>query len=299
MHDSHPLPGTDVLAAGLRVHVVRHGASTHDGRPGLPLVLLHGMPTSSYLWHDVMRDLEKAHPMVAPDLLGFGRSERPARRERYALEAQARLMLQVLDELGLQQAVLVGHDLGGTVAVHMTALAPERVAGLVLCHSPLHPETWPSPPVLPLMVPGFRHAYVRVLQQFPRLAGRLVARVMRAECEPAELRHYVSPLLGTEGGRGLLDFVNAIDLDAAALAWSEVRSIAPPTLVLWGEDNHLLSAAYGRRLALDVPGAAWVPISGGCQLLPQDRPERVAEEIAAFAAELAPAAVDLSADARS
>ncbi|MDX6208965.1 MAG: hypothetical protein QOF82_1900 [Frankiales bacterium] len=296
MHDTHPLPGTDVLAAGLRVHVVRHGAATH-AQPGLPLVLLHGLPTSSYLWHDVMRDLERSHPMVAPDLLGFGRSERPARRERYALEAQARLMLLVLDELGLDRVVLVGHDLGGTVAVHMTALAPERVAGLVLCHSPLHPETWPSQPVLPLMVPGLRHAYVRVLQQFPQLAGRLIAKAMHAECEPAELRHYVNPLLGSEGGRGLLDFVNAIDLEAAALAWQEVRTIAPPLLVLWGEDNHLLSPAYGRRLALDVPGAAWVPVGGGSQLLPQDRPERVAEEIAAFVAELTPAVVDLSADA--
>jgi pimeloyl-ACP methyl ester carboxylesterase len=149
------------------------------------------------------------------------------------------------------------------------------------------------------MVPGLRHAYVRVLQQFPQLAGRLIARAMRAECEPAELRHYVNPLLGSEGGRGLLDFVNAIDLETAALAWAEVRTIAPPTLVLWGADDHLLSAAYGRRLALDVPGAAWVPISGGGQLLPQDRPERVAEEIAAFAAELAPAVVDLATDVKA
>jgi 2-hydroxymuconate-semialdehyde hydrolase len=294
MHDSHPLPGTDVLAAGLRVHVVRHGADTHAtaDRPALPLILLHGLPTSSYLWHDVMRDLERAHPMVAPDLLGFGRSERPARRERYALEAQARLMVQVLDELEIERAVLVGHDLGGTVAVHMTAIAPERVAGLVLCHSPLHPETWPTPPVLPLMVPGLRVLYVRLLQLFPGLAGRVVARALRAECEPAELRHYVNQLLGTEGGRGLLDFVSAIDLEAAALAWQEVRRIAPPTLVLWADGNHLLSAAYGRRLALDVPGAAWVPVSGGGQLLPQDRPERVAEEIAGFVAELTAVPVD-------
>ncbi len=289
MHDTHPLPGTDVLAGGLRVHVVRHGADTHEGKPGLPLVLLHGLPTSSYLWHDVMRDLERVHPMIAPDLLGFGRSERPARRERYALEAQARLMLQVLDELHLDRAVLVGHELGGTVAVHMSALAPERVAGLVLCNSPLHPETWPTAPVLPLLVPGLREAYVRLLGLFPTLAGRVVAKALRAECEPAELDHYVRQLLGTEGGRGLLNFVNALDLDAAALAWREVREIAPPTLVLWGEDNHLLSASYGRRLALDVPGAAWVPVSGAGYLLPQDRPERVAEEISAFVAELATA----------
>ena len=70
-----------------------------------------------------------------------------------------------------------------------------------------------------------------------------------------------------------------------------MREIAPPTLVLWAEDNHLLSTAYGRRLALDVPGAAWVPIGGAGQLLPQDRPERVAEEIAGFVAELSPVEV--------
>jgi pimeloyl-ACP methyl ester carboxylesterase len=286
MHDSHPLPGTDVLAAGLRVHVVKHGLDGHDGQPALPLVLLHGLPTSSYLWHDVMRDLERAHPMVAPDLLGFGRSERPARRERYALEAQARLLLQVLDQLGIERAAVVGHELGGTVAVHLAAIAPERVAGLVLCHSPLHPEAWPPSSLLPLLLPGLREAYVRALRWVPGLPARAMAKALRAECEPAELTHYLQPLLGPQGARGLLDFLDAVDLDAAALAWREVCRIGPPALVLWGEDNHQLSTAYGRRLALDLPGAAWVPVGGAGPLLPQERPERVAEEIAGFVAEL-------------
>src|SRR5690349_6076328 len=113
MHDKHPLPGEDAIVEGVRMHYVRHGRD--DGRsPHPPVVLLHGLPTSSYLWHDVMRDLGHDHRLLAPDLIGLGRSERPVGRW-YDLATQARLVWRLADRLGLRRVVLAGHDLGGAV----------------------------------------------------------------------------------------------------------------------------------------------------------------------------------------
>ena len=77
MPNHHPLPGDDVVVDGVRLHVVRYGPST-PGRP--PLLLLHGLGTSSYLWRDVMRAVGHDTSTIAPDLIGLGRSEFDANR---------------------------------------------------------------------------------------------------------------------------------------------------------------------------------------------------------------------------
>src|SRR5437763_241632 len=94
MRDLHPLAGTDVvvpagdaygLEAPLRMHVVEHGRRDRIG-----VLMLHGLPTTSYLWRDVARDLGQEHLCLMPDLIGLGSSEKPLQRRPYALDAQAR-----------------------------------------------------------------------------------------------------------------------------------------------------------------------------------------------------------------
>lgn len=215
MRDPHPLPGTDFVIDGRRVHVVRHG---RGGR--LPLLLLHGLPTSSYLWRDVMRDLERELPTIAPDLLGMGRSERP-RVGGYDLPAQARRLLGLLDALHLERVAVAGHVLGGAVAVHLAALAPDRVAGLVLLGTPLHAETWPVPAVLPLTLPGLGWAYARAAGRMPALARRLLAGGLGATgvLPPEVLHRYTAPLLTPDGARGLVRFVQSVDLRTTSALW--------------------------------------------------------------------------------
>jgi 2-hydroxymuconate-semialdehyde hydrolase len=283
MRDPHPLPGSDCVVADRRVHLVRHGRASTNASP---LLLLHGLPTSSYLWRDVMRDLEHDVPTLAPDLLGLGHSERP-RVAGYDLLAQARLLLGLLDTLGLARVVLVGHALGGAVAVHMAALAPERVTGLALLGTPVHPDTWPKPAVLPLTLPGVGRAYAS-------LAGRaLLRRLLTGELgaagvlPPEVTRRYASSLLTPDGARGLVRFVRSVDHGTTLAAWNRLRETPPPTLLLWGTEDRVHSIAYGRRLAEELPSANWVPLAGRGHLLPEECPERIAEELAGFCAELA------------
>jgi pimeloyl-ACP methyl ester carboxylesterase len=86
--------------------------------------------------------------------------------------------------------------------------------------------------------------------------------------------------------RGAAELARSFDPAAAAAALDVVAAAPPPTLVLWGEDDERLPASYGARVAATVPGATWVPIAGAGHLVPQDRPERVAEELAGFLAEV-------------
>jgi pimeloyl-ACP methyl ester carboxylesterase len=298
VHDAHALPGTDHLVDRLRLHVVAHGPA-RTGSPHPPLLLLHGLGTSSYLWHDVMRDLahggpsdrrSPAHPLatIAPDLVNLGRSEHSARR--VTLADQARLLLELLDQLEVNRVVVAGHGLGGTVAVHLAALAADRIAGLVLLSTPVHPEMWPPAAVVPWQVPGVKAALAAGLRRSPKLARAVLARSLTTTFDsfsPREVDAYLAPLVRPDGVRSLLAFVDAVDLEPTRAAWDIVRTQPPPSLVLWGTADHVFSPGYGRRLAADLPGSAWVPIAAAGHLLPHERPERCAEELAGFIAELA------------
>jgi pimeloyl-ACP methyl ester carboxylesterase len=113
----------------------------------------------------------------------------------------------------------------------------------------------------------------------------VLARALRARLAPRELDAYLAPLLAPDGVRGLLRFVDSVDLAAVEGALRVVAADPPPALVLWGADDRLFSAAYGRRVA-EALRAPCVAIPDAGHLLPQERPERVAEELAGFVAGL-------------
>ncbi|HVE62421.1 MAG TPA: alpha/beta hydrolase [Mycobacteriales bacterium] len=284
MRDVHPLPGADHLVDGVRLRVVQHGAG-----PGLPLLLLHGIPTTSYLWRDVQRDLEHRHPTYAVDLLGLGASERPP-GGRYDLANQAELLVGLLDQLGLDRVAIAGHDVGGAAAVHLCALAPDRVAALVLVDTPLHADAWPVAAISSLMAPLLGETQTTLLRLVPSLGrhylGMQLGRGLAAgSVDGPVLDRYAASLLSRDGTRGLLCLVRALDPPSTEAALRLVTVDAPPTLVLWGDEDAWHGPAYGRRLAADIPGSCWVPVPDAGHLLPEDRPERVAEEIAGFLAE--------------
>jgi pimeloyl-ACP methyl ester carboxylesterase len=286
MHDDHGLPGDDVVVDGVRLHVVRHGRASNDGDP--VLLLLHGLGTTGRLWCDVARDLEHTHRSVIPDLAGCGQSEHPG-RERCDPDAQARLLLGLLDALGHERAVVVGHDLGGIVAARLVALAPARMVAAVLVSVPLHSDVWPGAALAsmltPARVPGLGASYAAALRIAP-VVPALLARLTGSTVDrPAERAAYAAALTGPDGARGLAELAAAVDTDAIDAARAGLAGSAVATLVLWGEADTRTGSDYGRRLAEEL-GAVWVPVDDAGHLLPSDRPERVAEELAGFLAEL-------------
>jgi haloalkane dehalogenase len=115
-----------------------------DAGAGVPVVFLHGNPTSSYLWRNVIPHVSDEVRALAPDLIGMGASGKPAIGYRFA--DHARYLDAWFDALGLDEVVLVGHDWGGALAMDRLARYPERVRGIAVLETFLRPLRWADMP---------------------------------------------------------------------------------------------------------------------------------------------------------
>jgi pimeloyl-ACP methyl ester carboxylesterase len=118
-------PTREELTMSVSLHVVDEGA-------GPPVVLLHGFPDSSALWrHQIPALVEAGYRVIAPDLRGFGASDRPADVDAYRLEASVADVLAILDQRGIERADVVGHDWGAALGWALAGFVPDRVRSLV------------------------------------------------------------------------------------------------------------------------------------------------------------------------
>jgi pimeloyl-ACP methyl ester carboxylesterase len=127
---------------GIRMHIAEQGR-------GPLVVLCHGFPESWYSWRHQLRALAEAgFHAVAPDMRGYGRTDRPAEIEKYTLFHLVGDMVGLLDALGAEQAVIAGHDWGAPVAWHAALMRPDRFRGVIGLSVPFRPRG----PVLPTSV---------------------------------------------------------------------------------------------------------------------------------------------------
>ncbi len=147
-----------VQSNGIRLHLAEAGSG--------PLVLLcHGFPESWYSWRHQLHALAGAGlHAVAPDLRGYGQTDRPAAAAQYTQLHHVGDMLGVLDALGEQQAVIVGHDWGAPVAWHTALLRPDRIRGVVGLSVPYTPRA-PVPPIAALRAAAGENFYIVYFQQ--------------------------------------------------------------------------------------------------------------------------------------
>ncbi len=138
---------------GLRMHVMEQGS-------GLPVLLLHGNPSWSFLWRKVALRLADAPlRLVMPDLIGLGLSDKPRDPTRHTIAQHARWLNALVDRLGLDRFVLVAQDWGGPIGLGALADHPERALGLVLANTVIGPPR-----------PGFRPTLFHRFARLPLLA---------------------------------------------------------------------------------------------------------------------------------
>ena len=128
-------------ASGLRIHYVDEGPPGAD-----PVLLLHGEPTWSYMYRDTITALAAAgHRVIAPDLPGFGRSDKPLDRGDYTYQRHVAWMRELVTALDLREITLVGHDWGGFIGLRLAAENPHRFARIVVCEADLRTGDEPVP----------------------------------------------------------------------------------------------------------------------------------------------------------
>lgn len=249
---------------------------------GEPVVFLHGFPASGHLWNDVVPLMPAGHRLVVVDLLGYGRSDPPNGRP-LSLQAHAARVLALFDALGIDQACIVGHHLGGGIAQSLAIHSPARVSRLALVDSVAY-AGWPS-------------RDVRLVRAMLRLAGNRipawVLAVLRADLErgyedPARAAHsidrFVRPFDSPAGRAVFMQHLNALDAQETRALVPRLAEITAPTSVLWGANDPLLPLKLGKRLAAAIPGATLEVIPGARHFSPEDAPRPVADALGALLA---------------
>jgi haloalkane dehalogenase len=264
---------------GLRMHYVEEGA-------GDPLLLLHGEPTWGFLYRKTIPVLSHVARVVVPDLLGFGRSDKPLAQADYTYDSHYRSIERFALELDLARLTLVVHDWGGPIGLRFAVSHPDRVERLVILNTGVGAGRAPSPDWL-----RFRQLVREVGTDFT--ASRLVRVACVSPLDDDAIRGYDAPFPVAEAKAGALAFPELVptELDhPSAAAMLEVRDALArwekPALVLFSDSDRVFSPAHAERLAAHIPGALPAEIVAGAgHFLQEDKGEEIAERIVRFLAE--------------
>ena len=278
----HYLQVDDTEGGSLRVHYLDEGP-----RDAAPVLLMHGEPSWSYLYRHMIPPLLAAgHRVVAPDLIGFGRSDKPTEQADYTYQRHVDWMLSALQQLDLQNITLFCQDWGGLIGLRLLAAEPQRFARLVVGNTALPTGDQPMGPAFE----GWRE-YSQTVEDFN--AGRIVYGGTTSKLTEAEVAAYNAPYPDDSykaGARRFPMLVPSTPDDPATIpnraAWEVLRGLDIPVLTLFGADDKIM-AGVEKVFQKLMPGAAGqdhqvLPDAG--HFLQEDVGPELAKRINAFIA---------------
>ncbi|MGA7615140.1 MAG: alpha/beta fold hydrolase [Thermoanaerobaculia bacterium] len=250
---------------------------------GAAVLLLHGNPTWSFLWRKVMVRLPGFH-CVAPDLIGFGLSDRLRRIEEHSLAGHADAVAELVARLDLRDVILVGQDWGGPIAAAVGSRLPDRVRGLLLANtSVLVPHRWRG-------TKFHRFARMPVVSDIAfRLLGFPQNRLDRVQGDPASIRGEVArayrwPLSRWRDRAGPLALARMVPDSESHPSVAEIRrgeewarGFGGPIALVWGERDPILGRML-RRHEEAFPSAHVVRTEAG-HFLQEEVPDAIASAI--------------------
>ncbi|GAT67864.1 haloalkane dehalogenase [Planomonospora sphaerica] len=269
-----------------------HLAYTETGE-GEAVVFLHGNPTSSHIWRNVVPHVADRARCLAPDLIGMGSSGKPDIAYRFA--DHARYLDAWFDALRLDRAVLVGYDWGGSLALDLAARHPGRVRGVALLEAFVRPMTWAEYPAQ--AVPLFQA--LRTPGEGERMAleeNWFIETALRATnpgISDADLAVYRTPYPDPASRRPLLQWPREIPLDGEPadvrdrfLAYGGWMADTPdvPKLLLTVEPGSLISPEIVAWCRANVAGLEVEGIGPAGHHAPEDRPDEIGRAVARWLA---------------
>ncbi len=263
---------------------------------GPVVVLIHGMAGSSATWRDVMPDLAADHTVLAPDLLGHGRSAKPGVAD-YSLGAAATVVRDLMDALGHQRATIVGQSLGGGIAMQFAYQYPERCERLVLVGSGgLGREV--SPLVRFAAFPGAELLLPLLFNSASRDLGRHLvdglARVgLRTSPQVTEVRRACEALSDTETRAAFLRTLRAVVGTQGQQVGAGQRlelTAGLPSLIIWGDNDPIIPVKHGYAAHEAMPGSRLEIFEGVGHFPHCEAPVRFVRVLREFIASTSPAA---------
>jgi pimeloyl-ACP methyl ester carboxylesterase len=264
---------------------------------GPPIVLIHGMLNSSSHWRAVAQSLASEYTVIAPDLIGHGDSAAP--RGDYSLGAHAASIRDLLAAIGIDRATIVGHSLGGGVAMQFFYQFPQRVERLALISSGgLGREVTPSlrtaalPGVSPLLALTIRPRLVGALAAGgTRLRDRGVGGGIYLQAAARALR----PLQSAGARQAFLHTLRAvIDVHGQRVSATDRLYLleALPTLIVWGERDNTIPLAHGREAHEAIPHSRFRTLARAAHFPHLEDPDGLSELLREFMRETRPGTIE-------
>ena len=253
--------------AALRLHFIDEGP-----RDAPPVLLLHGEPSWSFLYRHFVGPLTAAgHRVIAPDLIGFGKSDKPADRNDYTYERHVAWMSDWLTGLDLRNITLFCQDWGGLIGLRLVAAFPDRFARLLIANTALPIGTgWSE---------GFA-AWLKFSQSVPEFpTGFIVNGGVTRDLTPAEIAAYDAPFPDETFKEGARQFPTLVPItpEHASVAenraaWTVLEAFDKPVLTCFSDKDAV--TAGGEKAFIDrIPGARGQPhtiVKGGGHFLQED-----------------------------
>ena len=263
---------------GLRMHYVDEGA-------GRPVLLLHGEPTWSFLWRAIIPTLAERARVLAPDLIGFGRSDKPTDIGWYSYDGHVASIEHLVDTLGLEHLTLVVHDWGGPIGLRFAVEHETLVDRIVILDTGIAGGKPPGERWL-----RFRDVVREVGGELD--IGRLVEAGTTQGLTDDVRAAYDAPFPTPESKAGALAFPELVPTEPEHPSTAPMNRVRDalmnwqkPTLVVWGNDDSVLLPRIAEHFVELIPGARTPAtlIDGASHFLQEDRPDAVAAAIASFA----------------
>lgn len=274
----HYVTVTDAGGDVLRIASIDEGP-----RDASPVLLMHGEPSWSYLYRKVVPLLSGAHRVLAPDLIGFGRSDKLAAKEDYTYERHVAWMSAWLVALDLKDITLFCQDWGGLIGLRLVAAFPERFARVIVANTGLPEGSG--------MTDGFQN-WLQMSQSIPVFpAGMIVNMGAQRELSPEEIAAYDAPYPDETYKAGARIFPTLVPVtpEHASVAenqaaWKVLEAFDKPFLTAFGDADPITKggdASFQRRVA-GAKGRKHQIVEGGGHFLQEDKPERIAQIIEAL-----------------
>jgi pimeloyl-ACP methyl ester carboxylesterase len=240
----------------------------YDEGEGDPVVLLHGIPTWSYLWRNVAEGLTDERRVIVPDMVGYGNSAMSDDFDR-SIRAQEQAVADLLDGLGIDTVSFVGHDLGGGVGLRYAVHRPDAMDRLVLSNSVAY-DAWPVEPIVDIGLPST--AEENSVEEMQVTLDGMFRQSLAAD-DPSDefVEGMRAPWNSEEGLVSLVRSAGATNTNhTTELDPSEVTA---DTLLLWGADDEFQPIDSAERLGADIESADVVGLDDANHWVIQDRPE--------------------------
>lgn len=281
-----PYESRYVEVMGSRMHYVEAGE-------GAPILLLHGQPTSSYLWRNVIPHLSDRARVIAPDNIGFGKSERPDIHYSYANHVS--YIEGFIDALGLEDVVVVGHDWGSAFALDYAARHPENVRGVAFFEAIVAP-VFPAESYGDLR-PGLREFFTtlrsekgtRLMVEDNYFVEKALPDMVMRDLSEAEMEAYREPFRSEEARRRVIvPWPNQIPIGNRPPHTTQVvesyndwlMTTQVPKLMLYARPGALNPPEVAAWLVERVENIETVFVGEGLHYLQEDQPEAIGRAIA-------------------